>query len=62
MYLKAGLLDCDIMGRGFSWLDSGTMGSLIQAGNFIQMIQIIQGILVNAPVEIAYRYRKISMG
>lgn len=60
MYLKAGLLDCDIMGRGFSWLDTGTMDSLIQAGNFIQMLQNMQGILVNAPEEIAYRYRMIS--
>ena len=50
------------MGYGFSWLDTGTMNSLIQAGNFIQMIQNIQGILVNAPMEIAYRYRKIFMG
>ena len=57
---KAGLLDCDIMGRGFSWLDTGTMDSLIQAGNFIQMLQNMQGILVNAPEEIAYRYRMIS--
>ena len=60
MYLRAGLLDCNIMGRGFSWLDTGTMDSLIQAGNFIQMIQNMQGILVNAPEEIAYRYRMIS--
>ena len=60
MYLNDGLLDCDIMGRGFSWLDTGTMDSLIQAANFIQMIQNMQGILVNAPEEIAYRYRMIT--
>ena len=60
MYLKKGILDCDIMGRGFSWLDTGTMDSLMQAGNFIQMIQNMQGILVNAPEEIAYRYRMIT--
>lgn len=60
MYLNEGLLDCDIMGRGFSWLDTGTMDSLIQAGSFIQMIQNMQGILVNAPEEIAYRYRMIT--
>ena len=60
MYLNDGLLDCDIMGRGFSWLDTGTMDSLILAGNFIQMIQNMQGILVNAPEEIAYRYKMIT--
>ena len=60
MYLRRGLLDCDIMGRGFSWLDTGTMDSLMQAGSFIQMIQNLQGILVNAPEEIAYRYRMIT--
>ena len=60
LYLVAGLLDCDIMGRGFSWLDTGTMDSLIQAGNFIQMLQNMQGILVNAPEEIAYRYHFIT--
>ena len=60
MYLNEGLLDCDIMGRGFSWLDTGTMDSLIQAGNFIQMLQNMQGILVNAPEEIAYRYGMIT--
>lgn len=60
MYLNDGLLDCNIMGRGFSWLDTGTMDSLIQAGNFIQMLQNMQGILVNAPEEIAYRYKMIT--
>lgn len=60
IYLLDGLLDCDVMGRGFSWLDTGTMDSLIQAGNFIQMLQNMQGILVNAPEEIAYRYRMIT--
>ena len=60
MYLQEGLLDCDVMGRGFSWLDTGTMDSLIKAGNFIQMLQTMQGILVNAPEEIAYRYRMIT--
>ena len=60
MYLEEGILDCDIMGRGYSWLDTGTMDSLIQASTFIQMLQNMQGILVNAPEEIAYRYRMIT--
>lgn len=60
MYLGRGKLDCDIMGRGFSWLDTGTMDSLLKAANFIEMIQNMQGIIVSAPEEIAYRYRLIS--
>lgn len=63
MYLEKELLDCDIMGRGFSWLDTGTMDSLMQAAGFIQTIQNIQnmqGIIVASPEEIAYRYRMIS--
>lgn len=60
MYLERGLLDCDIMGRGFSWLDTGTMDSLIVAANFIQTLQNLQGIIVSAPEEVAYRYRMIS--
>ena len=60
MYLEKELLDCDIMGRGFSWLDTGTMDSLMQAAGFIQTIQSMQGIIVASPEEIAYRYRMIS--
>lgn len=60
MYLEEGRLDCDIMGRGFSWLDTGTMDSLLKAANFIEMIQNMQGIVVSAPEEIAFRYRLIS--
>ena len=60
MYLEKGLLDCDVMGRGFSWLDTGTMDSLMQAAGFIQTIQNMQGIIVSAPEEIAYRYKMIK--
>lgn len=60
MYLEKGVLDCDIMGRGFSWLDTGTMDSLIQAAGFIQTIQNMQGIIVASPEEIAYRYKMID--
>ena len=60
MYLEKELLDCDIMGRGYSWLDTGTMDSLIQASGFIQTIQNMQGIIVSSPEEIAYRYRMID--
>ncbi|MCC2256275.1 glucose-1-phosphate thymidylyltransferase RfbA [Ruminococcus sp. CLA-AA-H200] len=60
MYLEKDLLDCDIMGRGFSWLDTGTMDSLVQATGFIQTIQNMQGIIVASPEEIAYRYKMID--
>lgn len=60
MYLEKDILDCDIMGRGFSWLDTGTMDSLMQAAGFIQTIQNMQGIIVASPEEIAYRYRMID--
>lgn len=60
MYLEQDILDCDIMGRGFSWLDTGTMDSLMQAAGFIQTIQNMQGIIVASPEEIAYRYKMID--
>lgn len=60
MYLVRDLLDCDIMGRGFSWLDTGTMDSLMQAAEFIQTIQNMQGIIVASPEEIAFRYKMID--
>lgn len=60
MYLEKNLLDCDVMGRGFSWLDTGTMDSLMTAATFIQTIQNMQGIIVAAPEEIAYRYHMIT--
>lgn len=60
MYLAEDRLDCDILGRGFSWLDTGTMDSMLQAANFIQTIQNLQGIIVASPEEVAYRYRMIS--
>ena len=60
MYLNQEKLDCDVMGRGFSWLDTGTMDSLMQAASFIQMIQNMQGVVVSAPEEIAYRFHMID--
>ena len=60
MYLEKDMLDCDVIGRGYSWLDTGTMDSLIQAGTFVQTIQNMQGIIVAAPEEIAYRYEMIN--
>ena len=54
MYLNDGLLDVQLLGRGFAWLDTGTMQSLLQAANFVEMIQSRQSITISAPEEIAY--------
>lgn len=59
-YLKNGLLNVKLMGRGFAWLDTGTMESLLRASNFISMIEEQQGVMISAPEEIAYRYKWIS--
>lgn len=54
MYLKEGALDVQIFGRGFAWLDTGTMDSLLDASNFVQVIQNRQGIEISALEEIAF--------
>ena len=54
MYLNDGLLDVQLLGRGFAWLDTGTMDSLVEAADFVQMISKRQGITISAPEEIAY--------
>ncbi len=54
MYLNDGLLDVQLLGRGFAWLDTGTMQSLLQAAEFVEMVQNRQGITISAPEEIAY--------
>ncbi|MBP5265523.1 MAG: glucose-1-phosphate thymidylyltransferase RfbA [Lachnospiraceae bacterium] len=54
MYLQDGLLDVQLLGRGFAWLDTGTMQSLLQAANFVETVQSCQGIVISAPEEIAY--------
>ena len=54
MYLKQDRLDVQLLGRGFAWLDTGTMDSLVEAADFVQMIQKRQSIVISAPEEIAY--------
>ena len=54
MYLKDNLLDVQLLGRGFAWLDTGTMDSLIEAANFVQTLSRRQGITISAPEEIGY--------
>ena len=60
IYLEQDQLDVKLLGRGFSWLDTGTMSSLIEAANFVQTIQKRQGIRISAPEEIAFRKGWIS--
>ena len=55
IYLDEGLLDVQLLGRGFAWLDTGTMDSLAEATDFVRMIQNRQGIEISAPEEIAYK-------
>ncbi|MBQ8738609.1 MAG: glucose-1-phosphate thymidylyltransferase RfbA [Clostridia bacterium] len=54
IFLEHGDLDVKLLGRGFAWLDTGTMDSLIEAGQFVQMIEKRQGIKISAIEEIAY--------
>lgn len=55
MYLNDELLDVQLLGRGFAWLDTGTMDSLVEAADFVRMIEQRQSITISAPEEIAYR-------
>lgn len=54
LYLEAGTLHVEQLGRGFAWLDTGTHESLMEAGNYIQTIENRQGLKVCCPEEIAY--------
>ena len=60
MYLKDGILNVQLLGRGFAWLDTGTMDSLVEAANFIRTIETLQSITISAPEEIAYKNRWID--
>lgn len=60
MYLKDGQLDVQLLGRGYAWLDTGTMDSLVEAADFVRMIEQRQGIKISAPEEIAYKYGWIN--
>ena len=55
VYLENGELDVKLMGRGYAWLDTGTMDSLLEAADFIRMLEKRQGIKISAPEEISYR-------
>ncbi len=60
IYLENGNLDIKLMGRGYAWLDTGTVDSLNDASNFVKTIETLQGIIISAPEEIAYNNRWIS--
>lgn len=61
LYLRDGSLHVDLMKRGFAWLDTGTQDSLLEASNFVQIIQKRQGIKMSCLEEIAYRMNYISL-
>ena len=60
MYLNEGQLDVQLLGRGFAWLDTGTIDSLVEAADFVKMVEQRQGIKISAPEEIAYKHGWIS--
>jgi len=60
MYLEENNLDVILLGRGFTWLDTGTTDSLIEASSFVQLMQTHQGIVMSCLEEIAYKRGWIS--
>ena len=60
LYLEAGSLQVEVMGRGYAWLDTGTHDSLLEAGQFIATLEKRQGLKVACPEEIAYRSKWID--
>ena len=60
MYLKEEKLDVQLLGRGYAWLDTGTIDSLIEAATFVQVVQKRQSMVISAPEEIAYLNKWIN--
>ena len=60
LYLEDNSLKVQILGRGFAWLDTGTMDSLMEASTFVQTVQNRQGVVISAPEEIAYHEKWIT--
>ena len=61
-YMDRGRLHVEIMGRGYAWLDTGTHASLIEAAQFVQIVEQRQGLRIACPEEIAFRKGFISAG
>ena len=60
VYLERGQLKVKVLSRGFAWLDTGTHDSLIEASNFVQIIQKRQGLMISCPEEFAWRMKWIT--
>ena len=60
IYLEQGDLDVKLLGRGFAWLDTGTVDTLFEAAEFVRMVEKRQGIKISAPEEIAYHNNWIT--
>ena len=61
MYLEEEKLNVQLLGRGFSWLDTGTVDNLVEAADFVKTIETMQGIIISAPEEIAYKRGWITL-
>jgi glucose-1-phosphate thymidylyltransferase len=60
IYLEDGTLDVKLMGRGYAWFDTGTMDSMLDAAEFVRMIEKRQSVKISAPEEIAFRQKWIT--
>ena len=54
IYLENGELDIQVFGRGFAWLDTGTIESLAEASDYVKLVEDVQGIRISVPEEIAF--------